>query len=168
MIRDFSKAVRHLPYFQHREATNLKPVLCGIHLTQNSKLQFTFKFADACYLMAISWRKQGVLPLNKKGYITLRCKTFKCRAKTQIKYKIDLGHLEDWVGNWDSKEYIDVAHTCNDPVKFFYSDSENFGYDYIEKRLNLMGAAELNTFYGPAISSSGSASTLVRRIANFF
>ena len=105
VIRDFSKAVRHLPYFQHREATNLKPVLCGIHLTQNSKLQFTFKFADACYLMAISWRKQGVLPLNKKGYITLRCKTFKCRAKTQIKYKIDLGQNLENCRNFGSNFY---------------------------------------------------------------
>ena len=147
LIKDFSKAIRHMPYFETHNATNLKPILFGIHVSENAKIQFTFKFSDKCYLMRMSWKKSGTLPMNKNGFINLRCKFHKCHAKAQIKYKNDMGHLTDWgnfkhalrdTRNWETREHRDIPHTCGSNVKFFYSDSENFGYDYIEKRLHLM------------------------------
>ena len=138
-----------MPYFQTNQATNLKPSIYGVHMTKFGKIQFTLKFSDKCYLMRTSWRKSGTLPVNKNGFMNLRCKMHKCHAKAQIKYKLDLDHLQDYgtfkhtlrdTRNWETREYQDIPHTCESSVKFYYSDSENFGYDYIEKRLHLMPA----------------------------
>ena len=49
LIKDFSRAIRHMPYFKTHHATNLKPILFGIHVSENAKIQFTFKFSDKCY-----------------------------------------------------------------------------------------------------------------------
>ena len=66
-IVDFTKQARNLPYFNSQRATNLNPVLTGVHASQRGHAEFTFSFSDGSYVMAMSWRKRGVLPINSRG-----------------------------------------------------------------------------------------------------
>ena len=143
-IVDFSKQARNLPYFHQHPATNLNPVLTGVHSSKKGQAEFTLRFSDASYVMALTWRKKGVLPINGRGRFTLRCNKRTCHAKTEVSYKLPKEHLTDFaqnkhalrdVKNWQVHPFCDKPHTCQKKVKFFHSDRENFGDDYIEKML---------------------------------
>ena len=160
VINDFSKAKRYLPYFEQAEGTDEKPTLYGVHLSKKDQVQFTFRFSNGCYLMVISWRKGGTLPLNDAGSIYLRCKKKSCKAKALVKYKFDDRHLENWnenfqslrnTKNWEvAEKYCGIAHNCDMTVKFCHSDTENFADDYIGLRLNLVSC---ETAWGEAQKS---------------
>ena len=72
-IVDFTKQVRNLPYFNRQTATNLNPVLTGVHASQIGHAEVTFRFSDGSYVMTMIWRKKGALPINSRGRFTLRC-----------------------------------------------------------------------------------------------
>ena len=87
--------------------------------------------------------------LYARGHFTLRCIQRKCRAKTEVSYKLPREHLNDFasnkhalrdVNNWQVHPYCDKPHSCQKKVKFFHSDRENFGMDYIEKMLMFVSA----------------------------
>ena len=105
VITDFSKAKRYLPYFDQAEGTDEKPTLYGVHLSKKDQVQFTFRFSNGCYVMAIAWRKSGILPINDAGSIFLRCNKRSCKAKALVKYKFDNEHLENWTENRQSLRY---------------------------------------------------------------
>ena len=44
------------------------------------------------------------------------------------------------VNNWEVHSFCEKPHSCQKKVKFFYSDRENFGNDYIEKMLMFVSA----------------------------
>ena len=160
IITDFSKSKRYLPFFQQTQGTDITPTLYGVHLSQNQKVQFTFRFSNGCYLMAIAWRKSGILPVNDSGSIFLRCNKRSCKAKALVKYKFDNSHLEKWTENrqnlrntknWEVVEkYCGIAHSCDMKVKLCHSDTENFAEDYIALRLNLVSC---ETAWGEAQKS---------------
>lgn len=148
-IVDFTKKARNLPYFNSQRATNLNPVLTGVHASQRGHAEFTFRFSDGSYVMVMSWRKKGVLPINSRGRFTLRCLGKTCKAKSEVLYKLPKEHLSDFesnkhalrnVENWEVHPFWDKPHSCQRKVKFFFSDRENFGKDYIEKMLLHMSA----------------------------
>ena len=133
---------------------NWNPVLTGVHSSQRGQAEFTFRFADASYVMVMSWRKKGILPINARGRFTLRCNTRTCHAKSEVFYKLSKENLTDFasnkyalrdVENWQVYPFCNKPHTCQKKVKFFHSDRVNFGSDYIEKMLqNLSADAAFN------------------------
>ena len=133
---------------------NWNPVLTGVHSSQRGQAEFTFRFADASYVMVMSWRKKGILPINARGRFTLRCNTRTCHAKSEVFYKLSKEHLTDFasnkyalrdVENWQVYPFCNKPHTCQKEVKFFHSDRVNFGSDYTEKMLqNLSADAAFN------------------------
>ena len=111
--------------------------MAGVHYSKRSGLGFTLRFPDGLfYLASPSYRKKGVLPINKKGELATRCYRGdrKCKAKSRLKYLKDLAHLLDIEAhrdevlnpdNWIILEHPDMTHTCGSPVKAFNSDFEN-------------------------------------------
>ena len=94
-------------------------------------LEFNVRFPDGkFYLMSPSYKKKGVLPLNKNGVLANRCNKGdrKCKAKTKQNYKKDTAHLmhiekhrDDIISvqNWEIL-HGDIVHTCGKPCKLNY------------------------------------------------
>ena len=97
-IEDFSKQARNLAYFHQQTPTNLSAVLTGVHSSQRGQAEFTFRFSDASYLWLYHGEKKESC-LYAHGHFTLRCIQRKCRAKTEVSYKLPREHLNDFASN---------------------------------------------------------------------
>ena len=76
--------------------------MAGIHYSKRNGLGFTLRYPDGLfYSMSPSYRKKGVLPINKKGILANRCfeGNRKCKGKAWLKYLKDLSHLMDIEAN---------------------------------------------------------------------
>ena len=142
---------RPLPYIKNFLETPVeKPTMAGIHYSQRSGLGFTLRFPDGLfYSLSPSYKKKGVLPLNKEGILFTRCfkGNRKCKAKSRLKYLKDISHLMDIEANredilnpdnWEIVAHKDLTHSCGCPCKSYNSDRENFSYEYQQCRLTLM------------------------------
>ena len=82
---------RRIPYIEnlHINPTNTKPTMGGVHISQRTGLGSTLRYPDGLfYAMSPSYRKKGILPINKNGEIPYRCfkGDKKCKAKAMQKY----------------------------------------------------------------------------------
>ena len=116
-------------------------------MTKRGSIGFNLRDYDIDYYqMEPSIKTEGVLPINKKGLLAVRCKKAggKCRAKARMKFLKDVGLLQDLRANWDEIRnpdnwdvvgFSNCRHICEDPVEPYFSDRVNIGREYAEEKL---------------------------------
>ena len=82
-------ALRRMVYLEryNTPASENKPVLYGMHLSQRGRIQCSAKFGDQkVYLMSPSWNTKINLPSNKSGVMRWMCVTKSCYVSAFLSF----------------------------------------------------------------------------------